>query len=157
MFILIIIAVALYMAYSSKVAGPLFKTFSKMSLYSKMVFFTLVLGAFSLFFPDVLPSLVSTVIGCALILTIPWQVYRIYRAGRVAGSYFPRPTRLLPLCALLVLMTPLGDFILARDYPRQGAVLIAALAIAYNCLYLIEIYIRYPLLEGKDPAPTLKG
>ena len=107
-----------------------------------------------LFFPHALPSLPSVIIGRTLLVTIfPWQIYRIYRAGRPSGKYLPKETRLLPLCLLLVMITPLCDLVLGRDYPLEGVVLIAALAIATNCLYLIEVYLRYPTLQ-EDTRPT---
>ena len=77
------------------------------------------------------------------------QFYRILKAGRKADCYFPQSAYWLLPCVVLVMITPLYDLLLGREYPLQTSVLVGAASVSYGCLYLIEIYIRYPHLEEK--------
>lgn len=118
----------------------------KSSKYTKMVMVIFLLGIMPLIFPKALPAhLVSFAYAYAL-LTIVYQLYRIWQVGRKAKCYLPRATYGMPLCVAMVMATPVWDLFLERSYPAQTSILVGAATVSYACLYLIEVHIRYPHL-----------
>ena len=126
-----------------------------MSLLSKFVGILFLLGITPLFFFQ--DRLAADMIFFARIYALGLlghQLYRILRIRGKAGFYFPPPTYWTLPCIILVMMTPLCDLILGREYPNQTNVLVGATSVSYVCLYLIEIYIRYPNL-GRNQIKKL--
>ena len=148
MWTLIIVAILGSMAFSHRrnllaAAG----IFWKMSGYSKLVGGIFLLGIMPLIFEDILWGWsVLPAWGYALAV-LGFQGHRILREGRRAGRFLPRPAYWLIPCIVLIMATPVCDLFLGRSYPSQASVLVGASTIVLVCLYLIEVYIRYPHLE----------
>ena len=127
-----------------------------MSLFSKFVGVLFLLGISPLIFQDMLPAHMIFFARLYTLGLFAHQLYRILKAGNKTGCYFPSSTYWTLPCIILVMMTPLCDLLLGREYPAQTNVVVGAASVSYVCLYLIEVYIRYPHLKEKkqQSAPS---
>ena len=156
MFTWIIVALTVYGAFSYRKALLLTANIMwRMSAYSKFVLVVFILGIMPLIWPERVPGHFLPLAWPYALGVLGLQLWRIYRAGRRIGHFLPRPCRLLVPCILLVMATPLWDLFLGRRYPDQAAALVGAVTLSYVCLYLIEVYIRYPHLE-RESAKEMK-
>ena len=145
---IIIIAAILFGIFSyRKALATIARVLWEMSFPSKVVVVIFFLGIMPLIFFDRLPGSLIPLAYAYTLGLLGYQLYRIRKVGRQAKSYLPRPTYWLVPCIVFVMFTPVCDLLLGRSYPTQTSVLVGATTLSYVCLYLIEIYIRYPHLE----------
>ena len=141
--------VAIFLAlYFREALVDIARALGQTTVYSKLAMGVLVLGILPLVFFDFLPASVVAAGYLYAVGLLGWQGYRIYREGRKRGRFLPRPCVFLPLCVLLLLITPLCDLFLGRNYPYVCSVVVGSATLAFGCLYLIEIYIRHPHLKS---------
>ena len=148
MFTYAIIAIGIYGVFTyRKGLSSVVRVSWEMSAYSKMVACIFFLGIIPLIYSDLLPQeLIYAAYAYALAL-FSYQLYRIVKQGRRSGCFLPRPTYWLVPCVVFTMATPVCDLFLQRSYSAETCLWVGASSISYVCLYLIEVYIRYPYLE----------
>ena len=72
------------------------------------------------------------------------QSYRIIKKIRVSECRLSLSVIWLVIASLLVILTPLADMVLQRDYPHKIGVWVGALSLGHVGLYMVEVSMGRP-------------
>lgn len=138
---IILLALAGYFGYSYRAEILEFFDIVKSSTLKTKASILVFFGVITfLIYPELIPVGSAPVMIFLLLVTMGYQIYCIYKNGIKTGVKWPKGSNTIVVSVILVLLTPIGDIILNRDYNDRAGVLLAITGLVYLLLYVIEIY-----------------
>ncbi len=124
----------------SNLVNKSFEVFGKATIKAKLTIALFFVVFFVLFNPELFSNDLLIPLYIYALVLLGYQTFCVYKIYKKTGVLFPPETKSIVVSIVLVLITPLADIILARDYPLRASVLFITANLVFILMYMFEIY-----------------
>lgn len=107
------------------------------------------LALYILFYPELINQSMLIVVYLYVVLNLGLNGYFLFKTIKETKLFLPKGTRSIFVSIILLIMTPMADTLLNRDYTDRAAVLFAACTLAGALLNMWQVYLIHPDIRSE--------